>query len=147
MSEKLEPRWLTHATPHTDLREFIDRADGAGELLHARGVHWDLEMGALAQAISHKRNEVRAVLFDEIPGYPRGFRVLCGGTNSSRRVALALGFPEPRSPLNAVRAYRNRMKEHEPIPPRVVKDGPVLENVQRDLEVDLCKFPVPRVHE
>ena len=147
MAEQIEHRWLTHATPQVDLRDFIDRAVAADELLHATGVNWDLEMGALAQAISHKRSEVRAVLFDDIPGYPKGFRVLCGGTNSSRRLALALGFAEPRSPIDVVRAYRNRMKLHRPIPPRVVKDGPVLENVQRDHEVDLCKFPAPRAHE
>src|SRR5712691_4119142 len=147
MSDQDERRWLRYNTPHKDLREFIARAEEAGELLHAKGVHWDLEMGALAQAISHKRSEARAVLMDEIPGYPKGYRVLCGSTNSSKRLALALGFPEPRSPMDVVRAYRNRMKVHRPIAPRVVKSGPVLENVQRDGEVDLLKFPVPRLHE
>ncbi len=147
MSDQDERRWLRYNTPHKDLREFIARAEEAGELLHAKGVHWDLEMGALAQAISHKRSEARAVLMDEIPGYPRGYRVLCGSTNSSKRLALALGFPEPGSPMDVVRAYRNRMKVHKPIAPRVVKSGPVLENVQRDGEVDLLKFPVPRLHE
>jgi UbiD family decarboxylase len=147
ISETTERRWLTYSTPHADLRDFIDRADKAGELVHANGVHWDLEMGALAEAVSHKRTEVRAVLIDQIPDYPKGFRVLCGGTNSSRRLALALGFAEPRSPMDVVRAYRDRMKVHKPIPPRVVKDGPVLENVLRDGEVDLLKFPAPRLHE
>ena len=140
-------RWLSYTTPHVDLRDFIVRADEAGELVHAKGVHWDLEMGALAEAVSHKRSEARAVLIDEIPDFPKGFRVLCGGTNSSKRLALALGFPEPHSPLDVVRAYRNRMKVHQPIPPRVVKDGPVLENIQCDVDVDLFKFPVPRLHE
>jgi UbiD family decarboxylase len=147
MSDQDDRRWLRYNTPHRDLREFIARAEEAGELLHAKGVHWDLEMGALAQAISHKRSEARAVLMDEIPGYPKGYRVLCGSTNSSKRLALALGFPEPRSPMDVVRGYRNRMKVHKPIAPRVVKSGPVLENVQREGEVDLLKFPVPRLHE
>jgi UbiD family decarboxylase len=140
-------RWLTHTTPHVDLRDFVERADKAGELVHAKGVHWDLEMGGLAEAFAHKRSEVRAFLVDEVPGYPKGFRVLCGAANSSRRLALALGFPEPSSAMDVVRAYRDRMKLHSPIPPRVVKTGPVLENVQRDDEVDLYKFPVPRLHE
>ena len=147
MSDGIERQWLTYGTPHVDLRDFIERADTAGELVHAKGVHWDLEMGALAEAVSHKRSEVRAVLIDEIPDYPKGFRVLCGGTNSSRRLALALGFPEPSSAMDVVRAYRNRMKVHKPIPPRVVTHGPVLENVLRDGDVDLLKFPVPRLHE
>ena len=33
------------------------------------------------------------------------------------------------------------------IPPRVVSSGPVLENIWRDDEVDICKFPAPFVHE
>jgi len=147
MSDQDERRWLRYNTPHKDLRDFILRAEEAGELLHAKGVHWDLEMGALAQALSHKRSEARAVLIDEVPGYPKGYRVFDGGTNSSRRLALALGFAEPHSAMDVVRAYRDRMKVHKPIPPRVVKAGPVLENVQRDDEVDLLKFPVPRLHE
>jgi len=39
------------------------------------------------------------------------------------------------------------MKTFEPIPPRIVASGPVLENVDRDAAVDLWKFPVPLVHE
>lgn len=140
-------RWLTYDTPHVDLREFIDRADKAGELLHAKGVSWDLEMGALAEAVSHKRSGARAILMDDVPGYPTGFRVFCGGANSPKRLALALGFEEAGSSMDLVRAYRDRMKEHKPIPPRIVKSGPVLENVMRDDEVDLYKFPVPRLHE
>ena len=146
-SEQPARCWMSHSTPHRDLREFIERCDQAGELVHATGVHWDLEMGALGEAFAHKRSDVRAFVVDEIPGFPKGFRVLCGATNSSRRLALTLGFPEPRSAIDVVRAYRDRMKEHRPIPPRVVKSGPVLENIQRDAEVDLFKFPVPRLHE
>ena len=144
---KAGQRWLSYTTPHEGLRDFLERADEVGELVHAEGVHWDLEMGALAEAFAHKRSDVRAFLVDEVPGYPKGFRVACGAINSSRRLALALGFPEPKSAMDVVRAYRDRMKTHAPLPPRVVKSGPILENVQRDDEIDLFKFPVPRLHE
>ena len=46
-----------------------------------------------------------------------------------------------------VAAYRDRMKTHQPIPPRIVNDGPVLENIDRDDAVDVLKFPVPMLHE
>ena len=144
---KAARRWLSYTTPHEGLRDFLERADEVGELVHAEGVHWDLEMGALAEAFAHKRSDVRAFLVDEVPGYAKGFRVACGAINSSRRLALALGFPEPKSAMDVVRAYRDRMKTHAPLPPRVVKSGPILENVQRDDEIDLFKFPVPRLHE
>jgi 4-hydroxy-3-polyprenylbenzoate decarboxylase len=142
-----QARWLGYATRHLGLRDFIARCDQIGELVHARGVHWDLEVGALAEAFAHKRHDVCAFLIDEIPGYPKGFRIVCGAANSSRRLALALGLPEPETAMALVNAYRDRMRVHVPIPPRVVENGPVLENVQRDDEVDLFAFPVPRLHE
>ena len=33
------------------------------------------------------------------------------------------------------------------IPPRIVPTGPILENVQRDGDVDIFKFPIPFIHE
>ena len=138
--------WNDYDRPHQDLREFLARIDRAGELLRIPGTHWNLEMGTLAEAVN-ERPSSPAVLFDEVPGYPRGFRVLSGSTNSMRRLAITLGFAVPGHPLEVVRAYRDRMKGHRPVPPRVVRDGPVLENVLRESEVDVFKFPVPFLHE
>ena len=134
--------------PHEDLREFIARTERAGELLRIKGVDWKLEMGALAEIIYQtKTQDPPAILFEEIPGYPAGMRVLAGATNSSKRLALTLGLPEPKGPLDVVRGYRDRMKTHRPIPPRIVPSGPVLENIDRDEAVDVLKFPVPFLHE
>jgi UbiD family decarboxylase len=133
--------------PHDDLREFLDRADKAGELLRVKGAHWDLEIGTLAEIICHARSEPPAILFEDVPGYPKGMRALSGATNSSKRLAITLGFPVPGNPLDVVRSYRDRMKTHQPIAPNVVSKGAVLENVDRDDAVDLLRFPVPRLHE
>jgi len=134
--------------PHADLREFVSRAERAGELLRVPGADWNLEMGALAEAVYHgAKQNPPAILFDEIPGYPQGHRVLSGATNSMRRLAITMGFPVPGHPLDVVRSYRDRMKTHRPIPPRLVKSGPVLENVLRDGEADALRFPVPLLHE
>jgi 4-hydroxy-3-polyprenylbenzoate decarboxylase len=133
--------------PHADLREFIARVEAAGELIRVKCAHWDLEMGALAEVVNHAKPEPPAILFEDVPGYPTGMRLLSGATNSSKRLAITLGFPVPESPLDVVRAYRDRMKTHRPIPPQVVARGPVLENVDRDAAVDLLKFPSPRLHE
>jgi UbiD family decarboxylase len=139
--------WLgKYDRPHKDLRELIARAEPEGEIVRASGADWDLEMGALAEIVNHKRAEAPAILFEDIKGYPAGFRAVSGLSNSSKRLALTLGFPMPRSPIDVVQAYRDRMKVHRPIPPVTVARGPVLENVQRDEEVDLYRFPVPRVH-
>jgi 4-hydroxy-3-polyprenylbenzoate decarboxylase len=74
-------------------------------------------------------------------------RLISGATNSSKRLAITLGLPVPDCPLDVVRAYRNRMKEHQPLAPKTVAKGAVFENVDRDDKVDLLKFPVPFLHE
>jgi len=140
-------RYNAYDRPHEDLREFIARAESAGELMRVAGADRDLEMGTLAEIVYHARSEPPAILFEDVPGYPKGMRLLSGATNSSKRLALALGFPVPQHPLDVVRAYRDRMKTHRPIPPNVVTKGPVIENVDRDDAVDLAKFPAPLLHE
>src|SRR6516165_6860872 len=129
--------------PHTDLREFIARAEEAGEIVRIAGADWKLEMGTLAEIVNHARREPPAILFEDVPGYGHGMRLLSGATNSSKRLALALGLVVPDCPLAVVRAYRDRMKTHRPIASRTVSKGPVFENIDRDDEVDLLKFPVP----
>ncbi len=133
--------------PHRDLREFLARADEAGEIRRITGASWDLELGALAEHVTHARTEAPALLFERIAGADPAMRVLSASTNSTRRLALTLGFPAARRPTDLVRAYRERMKTFAPIAPRIVASGPVFENVDRDADVDLWKFPVPLIHE
>ena len=140
-------RFNAYDRPHSDVREFLARVDDAGELLRIPGADWNLEIGALAEIVNHARPEPPALLFEDVPGYPKGMRLLSAATNSSKRLAITLGLPVPKSPLDVVRAYRDRMKQHQPIPPKVVSKGQVLQNVDRDEKVDLYKFPVPFLHE
>src|SRR5260370_6731791 len=132
--------------PHRDLREFITRAERAGEVVSIKGADWKLEMGTLAEIVNHARPEPPAILFEDVPDYPKGMRLLSGATNSSQRLAIALGLPIPDHPLDVVRAYRERMKPHRPIAPQTVPTRPALHNIERDGKVDLFKFPVPLLH-
>ena len=138
--------WNAYDRPHADLREAIQRFEQAGELLRIRGAHWKLEMGALAEIV-YRGDNPPAILFEDIPGYAKGFRAISGSTNSAKRLAIMLGFPVPSHPLDVVRAYRDRMKAHKPIPPKVVKAGPILENILSGKEIDVLKFPAPLLHE
>jgi len=140
---------VTSATePHTDLRDWLERVEALGELQRISGVHWNLEMGAVAEMIYHARSEnPPALLFEDIPGYSADFRVLSGMTNSPRRLGVTLGFPEARDAMDVVCAYRDRMKSFQLIDPKQVERGPILENVDREQEVDVLKFPVPFLHE
>jgi len=140
---------ISERRPYKDLREFLERVEAIGELKKVSGAHWDLEMGALAEIIYHSgKDNPPAILFDDIPGYP-GFRCVSGLTNSSQRLAVTLGFPLSKNPLDIVQCYRDRMKTHEPLPPVYVepKDAPIYENVLRGEDIDILKFPVPRLHE
>lgn len=137
-----------YPAPHGDLREWIDRVEEIGELMRIDGVDWNLEMGSVAEMVYHARpDNPPALLFENVPGYPPDMKVLSGATNSPRRLALTLGLPVPRTPLDVVKSYRKRLETFEDIPPRSVNAGPVLENVDRDEAVDLFKFPVPFLHE
>jgi 4-hydroxy-3-polyprenylbenzoate decarboxylase len=115
--------WNVHDRPHADLREAIERFEAAGELLRIRGADWKLEMGALAEIVYRGENPP-AILFEDIPGYPKGFRAISGSTNSAKRLAITLGFPVPSHPLDVVRAYRDRMKAHKPIAPALFPGVP-----------------------
>src|SRR5437764_5881232 len=147
MAKAHPPRFNSYNAPNDDLREFIKRAEEAGEIVRIKGADPHLEMGTLGEIVNHARPEPPALLFEDVPGYPKGMRLISGATNSSKRLAIALGLPVPSCPLDVVRAYRNRMKEHRPIPPKTVRTGAVFENIDRDGEVDLFKFPVRLLHE
>lgn len=132
-----------------DLRDLIGRIESMDELVRIDGADWDLEIGGILDMIYHERGQnPPALLFDNIKGYPEGYRVSVGSTNSPRRFALIMGLPEPDHPLDAVAAFCDRLQgDFQPIPSKAVKDGPILENVDRDDDVNILKFPVPKLHE
>jgi 3-polyprenyl-4-hydroxybenzoate decarboxylase len=57
------------------LREFVQRVESVAELKEIRGAYWDLEIGALTE-VSASLADLKPLLFDEIIGYPKGYRVL-----------------------------------------------------------------------
>lgn len=131
------------------LRGWLDAVQRFGELLHVNGAHWDVEMGSITQMLTEKSNNTApAILFDEVPGYPKGFRTLYGHFSTVKRVALTLGLPlEQERKVDIVRQFHERMQNMKSIAPRFVKDGPILQNVMEGDACDVLKFPVPRHHE
>src|SRR5262249_9135802 len=86
------------------------------------------------------------VVFDEVPGFPKGHRVLVNFF-SGRRMNLTLGFPTELSKLELSDAFfQNNPNKVEPIPYELVESGPVFENVVEGDDVDVLKFPVPIWH-
>ncbi|MBI3091662.1 MAG: UbiD family decarboxylase [Candidatus Tectomicrobia bacterium] len=129
-----------------DLREFIDAARKLDDVLEVRGAHWDLEIGGLMEVFAG-RASFPLLLFDDIPDYPRGWRIAANFVNDARRAALALGLPPDLPKVELLRRWKERLPHVRPIPPRQISNGPLFENVQTGEDVNVLAFPVPRWHE
>ncbi|WP_049569425.1 UbiD family decarboxylase [Streptomyces sp. SBT349] len=137
------------AEPLLSLRTWIDRVAELGELGHVAGAHWDLELGAIAE-LSYRRPRPKALLFDEIAGYPRGMRVLTGSTGSARRLGHTLRLGDELDDEALVAALRGKPSQWAAraadFPVLEVADAPLLRNTVEGPDVDLTAFPVPRWH-
>ena len=65
------------------------------------------------------------LLFDNIPGYPKGFRIAANVLATARRFALALGLPTDAPKLEILRAWRNKIRDLKPFAPIEVAAGPI----------------------
>ena len=129
-----------------DLRGWVEEADKLGEVRHVNGATWEEDIGMAAELVLRDGN-APAVLFDEIPGYPKGFRVL---TNfyGGKRMNMTMGFPDHLTKLELTDAHFKYQIDGLPtIPYEVVTDGPILENVLEGDDVDMEMFPTPMWHE
>jgi len=131
-----------------DLRTWLAEIDKLGELTHVRGADWNLELGAISE-LNVKKDAPPALLFDEIKGYPKGFRVLTCSTSSPARLSSILRLPLQRTHRGLVETLRGKPTHWQAaaarFPAAVVENGPALEHVER--EVDVLKFPAPLWHE
>ena len=130
-----------------DLREFIEAAKKVSDWREIKGADWNLEMGALIESTAELIPQPPMLLFDEIKGYPPGFRVAALLYGAYRRVAVGLGLPPDRPKLELVRLAARKIKSSRPIPPEETTSAPVMENVMSGNRIDLCKFPALRSHE
>ena len=130
-----------------DLRGYLKQIEEMGELRVITGAHWDSEIGQITELLFHQDSSP-AVLFDYIPGGPKGFRVLVNslGSFKSKRLGLCLGIPSEDRGIDFIKSWRRRSKEIKRVEPKFVTDGPILENVEDGDEVDLLKFPTPKWH-
>ncbi|MFJ4653336.1 UbiD family decarboxylase [Nocardia sp. NPDC088792] len=140
-------------THFKSLREFIVALDEIGEIQRIdTAVDWDLEIGAV---IRHSYDlRAAAPLFTNITGYQEtGFRVLgapgalSGPQHPLARFALALGLPADahgRQIIETLVAARNQPG----IPPVPVQraDAPCKQSIMLGNDIDLYRFPTPRLH-
>lgn len=129
-----------------DLRDWLSAVEAAGALKIIKGAEPREEIGGIVDIFMRKMGSP-AVLFDEIPGYPKGSRVLANILTSVPRINIALGLPPESSDMDLVQWWRKYMREAPSIPPKEVNGGPLLENFMEGSAVDLTKIPTPVWHE
>ena len=128
---------------YKDLREYIAAVDRLGELRRVNDADWDLEIGAITE-VAARATKPKVVLFDNIKGYPKGFRVLTNAVCSAATTGLAFGLDPTLSGMDMIKAWKQRLGSYKPLKPLDVAHGPVTENVESNNKVDLLKFPTPR---
>src|SRR5262245_60245561 len=129
-----------------DLRDWIADVKAAGELKVIKGAEPKEEIGGLVD-IYMRRMGNAAVLFDDIPSYPKGHRVIANILTSIPRTNLALGLPSQGSELEQIQWWRNYFKNAPSAPTKAVNGGPLLGNVLEGEAVDIGKLPTPIWHE
>src|SRR5665647_1348578 len=128
-----------------DLRGWIAALKSAGELQEIGAeVDWNIEIGTIMR-LAQGAGTGPALLFNNIKDYhkadSRCGRLFGNGLSSYRRVAMMLGLPPDTHPRELVKIGRNVLNGS--IPPRIVKTGPVKENVVTGKDIDLYDFPIP----
>src|SRR5436309_13570728 len=133
-----------------DLRRWLSDIERLGELKEVRGAEWNLELGAISE-LNVKKEKPPALLFDEITGYPKGFRVLTCSTSSPSRLSSILRLPVQPIHKGLVQQLRGKpsawQSEASKYKPVFVDKGPIFENAQKGAQVDVLTFPAPFWHE
>ncbi len=76
---------------YKDLREFIALVDNLRALRKIDGADPRFEIGGITE-VAAGMPECPALLFDQIKGFPRGFRIFTNAVTNPQRAALALGL-------------------------------------------------------
>ncbi|HEY3053877.1 MAG TPA: UbiD family decarboxylase, partial [Thermoanaerobaculia bacterium] len=131
---------------YNDLREWIVEADKLGEIEIVRGASWQEDIGMAAEIVMHS-DSAPCVIFDDVPGSPKGFRVLSNFFGGKRK-NMTLGYPLELNRIELSEAFlRTSLKDMKTIPYKEVDGGPIFENIMMGDDVDVTIFPTPIWHE
>ena len=134
--------------PIADLREWLQRVEGIGELTRVdQPVDRDEEMSAISYLVA-KQQPSPAVLFNQPRGFEKskiGARLLWNILGPSvKRVALTLEEPADTPTVELIRRVKDKLKRR--LPPNEVSaaNAPVYENTVTGKNIDLNQLPIPR---
>src|SRR5579864_3328413 len=132
-------------TAFGDMRGWMKALEAAGEMRSVDAeVNWDVELGTVTR-LAQGSGTGPALLFNAIKDYGKNARchqVFTSGLASARRVAMMMGLPPDTHARELVKIGRTLLTES--IAPKIVKTGPVKENIVKGKDVDLFEFPVPQ---
>jgi UbiD family decarboxylase len=135
-------------TPIQDLRQWLERVEGLGELVRVKeAVDRDEEMSAIGYLLA-KQQPSPAVLFEKAKGFeksPIGAKLLWNILGPSlKRVAVTLEEPADTHAVELIRRVKDKLKRR--LAPREVSaaEAPVFENTLTGDQIDLDQLPIPR---
>ncbi len=129
-----------------DLRNWMEAVEAAGALKTITGAEPMEEIGGILDLFQRRMGN-SAILFDEVPGFPKGHRVLSNVLTSVQRINIALGLPADGSERELVLWWRDYMKHASKQAPVVVEGGALQENVFESDTIDITSIPTPVWHE
>jgi len=142
---------LTESTskrPIQDLREWLERVEQMGDLVHVKEpVSCEEEMSAIGYLVA-KQKPSPAVLFDNIKGYeksPYKARSLWNILGPSiPRIALTMEESPDTPTVALIRRVKDKLKNR--MPPREVPaaQAQFFENTLTGEQIDLTQLPIPR---
>ena len=129
-----------------DLREWIAKMDEFEDIKRVDGASVEEEIGVISDIYQRKPGSP-ALLFDNVPGYPQGYRVLSNSVVSLNRIAFSIGLPYGAPGMEIVDRWRHMMHDFKPVQVVEKETGKVLENVLVGDDINCLAFPTPKWHE
>src|SRR4029434_9846775 len=105
---------------HDDLREWLAMAERLGEVRTVKGANCEEDIGLAAEAVLRAEHGP-CVVFEDIPGCPKGFRLLLNECDSERR-STTLGFPDHLTKWELSDANREANLQEQRIVPHEIVD-------------------------
>jgi UbiD family decarboxylase len=130
---------------YLDLREWLALARNLGEVRDVSGASWQEDIGHVTEMVHHT-DDGPVVVFDDIPDYPHGYRILVNAMATRRRIAMTLGLPLDLDRKGLMEEFLRLTEGDRAIAPQFVDSGPVFENSFEAADVDVLKFPSPWWH-
>src|SRR5437667_12797824 len=119
-----------------DLRQFIEAAKQMSDWKEIKGADWNLDIGTLIEATAELIPQPPMLIFDDIKGYPTGYRILSLPYANYRRVALAHGLPYDETLLELERRASRKIRTVTPIASKEVSRATVAESALTGSEVN-----------